>query len=173
MDLQYLPYSTALIPRTTLILSTLAALDTLYEPCVPPTYSFPALTTSTPPPSPTPALPSPSHLYTLSAYTHATHITLHTSQTPHPPNLPHPPHSHRVPRQPYRHTKEDHILTHNTHAYIITIQETQLTPKAKTSKVFNFTTGMLYKLGDGLLLLLLTSTSVDTSMLVWRSHYIL
>ena len=32
------------------------------------------------------------------------------------------------------------LLIHNTHADIITIQETNLTPKAKTPKVHNFTT---------------------------------
>ena len=32
------------------------------------------------------------------------------------------------------------LLTHNTHADIITIQETKLTPKANTPKVHTFTT---------------------------------
>ena len=32
------------------------------------------------------------------------------------------------------------LLIHDTHADIITIQETKLTPKAKTPKVHNFTT---------------------------------
>ena len=32
------------------------------------------------------------------------------------------------------------LLIHDTHADIITIQETQLTPKANTLKVHNFTT---------------------------------
>ena len=32
------------------------------------------------------------------------------------------------------------LLIHDTHANIITIQETKLTPKAKTSKLHNFTT---------------------------------
>ena len=54
-----------------LIHSTSAALDTIPEPRVPPTC--PALTTTTPHPSPTRALPSPSRPHTLSAYTHATH----------------------------------------------------------------------------------------------------
>ena len=61
---------TPLIPRSTLIHNTSAALDTIPEPRMPAT--FPALTTTTPHPSPTQALPSPSHHHTLSVCTHAT-----------------------------------------------------------------------------------------------------
>ena len=46
------------------------------------------------------------------------------------------------------------LLIHNTHAYIITIQETRLTPKEDAPKVHNFTTvrtDRLYKTGGGLI----------------------
>ena len=51
------------------------------------------------------------------------------------------------------------MLIHNTHADVITIKETKLTPKAKEPKVHNFTTrrtDRLHKLGGGMLLLLFT-----------------
>ena len=80
---------TPLIPRTTLIHNTSAALDTIPEPRVQPIY--PALTTTTPHPSLTPALPSTLHHHTISAYTHATQTTVHTSQSQQPP------HPHRLP----------------------------------------------------------------------------
>ena len=98
---------TLFIPRTTLIHSTSAALDTIHEPRVPLTYSS-ALTTTTHPPFLTPALPSPSHPHTLSAYRHATQTTRHASQSPQPP------HPHRVPQQPHIHTKDDHMTTYTT-----------------------------------------------------------
>ena len=92
----------------------------------------------------------------LSTYSHPTQTTSQSSQPPHPP--------HRVPRQPHRHTMDDHrttpttkahipssksernligirnkleelkLLIHNTHAYMITIQDTKPTPKAKLQK---------------------------------------
>ena len=46
------------------------------------------------------------------------------------------------------------LLIQDTHAVIITIQETKLTPKVKTPKVHNFTTvrnNMLHKAGGGLI----------------------
>ena len=46
------------------------------------------------------------------------------------------------------------LLIHDTHADIITIQETKLTPKAKTPKVHNITTvrtDRLHKAGGGLI----------------------
>ena len=91
---------TPLIPRTTLIHSTSAALHTIPEPRVPSTCP----TFTTPHPSPTPALPSLSHPHTLSAYTYATQTTVHVSQSHKPP------HPHRVPRQ----TKGGHITTDTT-----------------------------------------------------------
>ena len=48
------------------------------------------------------------------------------------------------------------LLIHDTHADIITIQETKLTPKDKTPKIHNFTavrTDRLHKAGGGLITL--------------------
>ena len=59
------------------------------------------------------------------------------------------------------------LFIHNTHAYIITIQETKLTPKANTPNVHNFTTvctDMLLKAGGGLITLFrdnITFTTTD------------
>ena len=59
------------------------------------------------------------------------------------------------------------LLIHDTHADIITIQETKLTPKAKTPKIHNFTavrTDGLYKAGGGLITLIrdnITFTTTD------------
>ena len=58
-------------------------------------------------------------------------------------------------------------LIHDTHADIITIQETKLTPKAKTPKIHNFTsvrTDRLHKAGGGLITLIrdnITFTTTD------------
>ena len=49
------------------------------------------------------------------------------------------------------------MLIHNTHADVITIQETKLTPKAKPPKVNNLTTvrtDILHKAGDGIITLI-------------------
>ena len=49
------------------------------------------------------------------------------------------------------------LLIHDTHADIITIQQTKLTPKAKTPKIHNFTavrTDRLHKAGSGLITLI-------------------
>ena len=142
---------TPLTPRRTL--------NTIPEPRVPP--SCPALTTTTP------AFPSTSHHNTLSAYTHETQITIHASQSQQPP---HPQQPHRQTKDDHMttYTTQGHrpssksennliilqiningiknkleelkLLIHDTHADIITIQETKLTPKANTPKVHNFTT---------------------------------
>ena len=59
------------------------------------------------------------------------------------------------------------LLIHDTHAYIITIQETKLTPKENTLKVHNFTTvraDRLHKAGGGLIILIrdnITFTTTD------------
>ena len=59
------------------------------------------------------------------------------------------------------------LLIHDTHADIITIQETKLTPKAKTPKVHYFTTvciDSLHKAGGGLITLIRANnifTTVD------------
>ena len=59
------------------------------------------------------------------------------------------------------------LLIHDTHASIITIQETKLSPKAKTHKIHNFTavhTDRLHKAGGGLITLIrdnITFTTID------------
>ena len=59
------------------------------------------------------------------------------------------------------------LLIHDTHADIITIQETKLIPKAKTPKIHNFTTvrtDRLHKAGGGLIILIsynITFTTTD------------
>ena len=59
------------------------------------------------------------------------------------------------------------LLIHDTHADIITIQETKLTPKAKTPKIHNFTsvrTDRLHKAGGGLITFIrdnITFTTTD------------
>ena len=59
------------------------------------------------------------------------------------------------------------LLIHDTHADIITIQKTKLTPKAKTQKIHNFTsvrTDRLHKAGGGLITLIrdnITFTTTD------------
>ena len=59
------------------------------------------------------------------------------------------------------------LLIHDTHADIITIQETKLTPKAKTPKIHNVTavrTDRLHKAGGGLITLIrdnITFTTTD------------
>ena len=99
-----------------------------------------------------------SHPHTPTAHTHATQTTVHASQSPQQPHA-----QHRVLRQPHKQTKDYHrttnttqthrpiivqvninrlrnkpeelkLLIHDTHVDIITIQETKLTPKAKTPK---------------------------------------
>ena len=58
------------------------------------------------------------------------------------------------------------LLIHDTHADIITIQETKLTPKAKTPKVHNFTTVRtdgLHKAGCGLITLIRDTITLTTT----------
>ena len=60
------------------------------------------------------------------------------------------------------------LFIHDTHADIITIQETKLTPKAQTPKVHNFTTVLtdrLLKAGDGLITLI-TFTTADIPSII-------
>ena len=166
-----------------------AALDTIHKPRVPPTC--PAL--STPHPSPTPALPSTSHHHTLSADTHATQTTVHalqSQQPPHPHRVPRQTkNDHKTTDTTQGHRpssksesnlitlqvkingiknklEELKLLIHDTHAYIITIQETKLTPKANTPNVHNFTTvrdDMLHKAGGGLITLIRDSITFTTT----------
>ena len=108
---------TPLIPRTTLIHSTSAALDTIHKPFVPPIYPCPILSATTPTPvthtsiAVTLALPAASH------NTHIPYKQQHVHQSPQPP---HP--LHRIPIQPHRQTnyiyKDDHITTHTIQAHI-------------------------------------------------------
>ena len=58
------------------------------------------------------------------------------------------------------------LLIHDTHAYIITIQETKFTPKAKTPKLHNFTTvraDRLHKAGGGLIALIRDNITLTTT----------
>ena len=151
-------------PLTTLISSTSPVLDKTSVPHVPLIHALTATTLS---PDPTPALPSPSHPHTLTAYTHATQTTVHASQSPQQPHSQHrvlrqplkqtkayhrttnTTQTHRPSNRRERNLiilqvninglEELKLLIHNTHADIITIQETKLTPKAKTPKIHNFT----------------------------------
>ena len=95
-------YTSHHTPHTTLISSTLYALDTTPEPHVPPIYS------------PQPHLSRPPyqhfrHPRTLSAYSAHTQTTVHASQLT---QLPYP--EHMVPRQPHRQTKDEHMTTTST-----------------------------------------------------------
>ena len=64
------------------------------------------------------------------------------------------------------------LLIHDTHADIITIQETKLTPKAKTPKIHNFIavrTDRLHKAGGGLITLIrdnITFTTTDIPLTI-------
>ena len=58
------------------------------------------------------------------------------------------------------------LLIHDTHAYIITIQVTKLTPKANTPKVHNFTTvraDRLHNAGGGFILLISDNITFTTT----------
>ena len=149
------------IPRTTLIHNTSAALDTIPEPRVLPTC--PALTTPHPSPTPAlPSTshhhPLPSDTHATQTTVHASQ----SQQPPHPHRVPRQ--SHRQTKDDYMTTdtpqghipsskseinliilqvningiknklEELKLLILDTHADIITIQETKLTPKAKTPK---------------------------------------
>ena len=134
---------------TTPISSTSPALNKTPEPRVPPIY---ALTVTTPPPDPTPALPSPWRHNILAAYTHATKTTVYASQTNDYHRTTNTTQAHRPSNKSEiniiilhinglkNKLEELKLLIHDTHADIITIQKTKLTPKVKTHKVHNFTT---------------------------------
>ena len=178
------------VPRTTLIHNTTAALDTIPVPRVPPTCH--ALTT--PHPFPTPALPSTSHHHTLSADTQTTVHASQSQQPLHPHRVPRQPHKQTIDHhmttditQGHRSSSKSEInhiilqvningiknkleelklLIHDTHADIIKIQETKLTPKANTPKVLNFTTvraDMLHKAGGGLITLIRDTITFTTT----------
>ena len=69
------------------------------------------------------------------------------------------------------------MLIHDTHANIITIQETKLTPKANTPKVHNFTTecaDRLHKAGGGFITFTTTDIpSIHTTQNLKWSRYTL
>ena len=175
--------------------STSHVLDKTPEPRVPLIH---ALTATTPHPDPTPSLPSPSHPHTLTAHTHATQTTVHASQSTQQPHA-----QHRVLRQPHKQTKDYHrtttqthmpimlqvninrlrnkleelkLLMHDTHADITTIQETKLTPEAKTHKLHNFTavrTDRLHRAGGGLITLIrdnITFTTTDIPSTIYTHN---
>ena len=148
-------------PLTTLISSTSPALDKTPEPHVPPIY---ALTATTPPPDHIP----PNILAAYTHATRTTVHASQSPQQLHPQHrVPRQPHTqtkdyHRTTNTTQTHRpssksernliilqvninglknklEEFKLLIHNTHADIITIQETKLIPKVKRPKVHNFT----------------------------------
>ena len=164
--------------------STSPVLDKTPEPRVPLIH---ALTATTPHPDPTPALPSPSHTLTAHTHATQTTVHASQSpQQPHAQHrVLRQPHKqtkdyHRTANTTQTHRpssksernliilqvninglrnklEELKLLIHDTHADIITIQETKLTPKAKTPKIHNFTsvrTDRLHKAGGGLITLI-------------------
>ena len=68
--------------------------------------------------------------------------------------------------------EEGKLFIHDTHAYIITIQETKLFPKSSTPKVHNFTTLLVDRLhmaGGGLITLIrdnITFTTTDIPLTI-------
>ena len=185
------------IPRTTLIHNTSTALDTIPEPRVPPTC--PALTTPHPSPTPALPSTSHHHTLSADTHaTQTTVHASQSQQPPHPHRVPRQPHrqteddhmttdttqGHRPSSKCERYLiilqvningvknkpEELKLLIHDTHAYIITIQEPKLIPKANTPKVHNFTTvraDRLYKAGGGLITLIrdnITFTRTELQM---------
>ena len=185
---------TPLIPRTTLIHNTSAVLDTIPEPRVPPTC--PALTTPHPPPTPALPSTSDHHTLSADTHaTQTTVHASQSQQPPHPHRVPRQPHRQTKDDHMTTYTTQGHrpsskiernliilqvntngiknkleelkLLIHDTHADIITIQETKFTPKANIPKVHNFTTvraDRLHKAGGGLITFIrdnITFTTTD------------
>ena len=178
--------------------STSSVLDKTPEPRVPLIH---ALTATTPHPDPTPALPSPSHSHNTHATQTTVHAS-QSPQQPHAQHrVLRQPHKqtkdyHRTTNTTQTHRpssksernliilqvninglrnklEELKLLIHDTHADIITIQETKLTPKAKTPKIHNFTsvrTDRLHKAGGGLITLITTSHSLQQTYLRLLIH---
>ena len=153
---------TLLIPRTTVIPSTSAALDTIHEPHVP--LTCPALTTTTPHISPTPALLSTSRPH---GQTKDDHMTTDTTQG-------HSPFSkseiHLIKLQVYiygiKNKLEELKLFIHTHADMSTFQETKLIPKANTPNVHTCTSvrvDRLYKAGCMLITLIRENITFTTT----------
>ena len=66
--------------------------------------------------------------------------------------------------------EEFNLLLHDTHADIIAIQETKLTPKTKTPKIHNFTavrTDMLHKAVGGLITLIRDNITFTATDMPW------
>ena len=159
-------------------------------------YQHHALTTPHPTPTPAFTSTSHHHTLSADTHVTQTTVHVSQSQQPpHPhrvPRQPHRPtkddHMTTATTQPHRPSsksernliilqvninviknklEELNLLIHDTHADIITIQETKLTHKAKTPKVHNFTTvrtDKLHKAGGGLITLIrdnITFTTTD------------
>ena len=172
------------IPRTTLINNMSNTLDTIPEPRVP--HTCPAFTTPHPSPTPELSSTSHYHTLSADTHaTQTTVHASQSQQPPHPHRVPRQPHRQTKDDRMTTDTTQGHIpsskserkliilqvningiknkleelklLIHDTHADIITIQETKLTPKAKTPKVHNFTTvrtDRLHKAGGGIITLI-------------------
>ena len=181
---------------TTLISNTSPALDKTPEPRVPPVYALTA-TTPPPDHTPVLPSPSHPHILTAHTHATQTTVHASQSpQQPHSQHMvPRQPHRQTKDYHMTTNTTQVHrpsskseinlmilqvnlngiknkleeleLLIHDTHAVIITIQETKLTTKAKTPKVHNFTTvrtDRLHKAGDGLITLIrdnITFTTAD------------
>ena len=161
---------------------TSSVLDKTPEPHVPLIH---ALTATTHYPDPTPALPSLSQHTHMQQYMHHSHRNNRTHNIGYYENLtnrpgtttglltPHKPSSKsernliilQVNINGLRNKLEElKLLIHDTHTDIITIQETKLTPKAKTPKIHNFTAVRTDKAGGGLITLIrdnITFTTTD------------
>ena len=158
---------TLLITDTTLIHSTSAAVDTMPEQCVQSCTHHNH--TSSVPHTSIAVNVAPSH--SLSIHTFNTNNSIQSQQPPHPHRVPrrHTKDDHMTTdtTQEHRHSRkrgcnliilqvnikgiknkleELKLLIHDTHAYIITIQEIMLTPKANTFKVYNYIIVRAYRL---------------------------
>ena len=138
-----------------------------------------ALTATTPPTEPTSALTSPSqqtHMQHKQLYIHHSHRNNRTNNIRCHDNLTERPRTttgRQTPHRPISKSERNLIilqvninglklLIHDTHANIVTIQQTKLTPKVKTPKVHNFTAmrnDMLHKAWRGLITLITFNTT--------------
>ena len=181
------------ISPTPLIHSTSAVLDTIDEPRLPPTCPALTTTTPHPFPTPTLPSPSHPHsLSAYTHATQTTVHASQSHQPPHHHRVQRQPHRQtkydhmttETPQGQRPSSRRERNLTilqvnineiknkleelkrliHDTHADIITIQETLFTPKANTPKVHNFTTVRADKAGGGLITLIrdnITFTTTD------------
>ena len=182
-------------PLTTPIASTSPALAKAPESRVPPIYALTA-TTPPPDPTPAlPSSSHPNNLAANTHATQTTVHASQSPQQLHPQHrVPRQPHRqtkdyHRTTNTTQAHRpssksernliilqvninglknklEELKLLIHDTHADIITIQKTKLTPKVKTPKVHNFTTvrnDMMHKTGGGLITLIRDNITFNTT----------